>query len=70
MSTTWKLSGLLALALAVPFTLGAETNGVAKFSGAVVDAQRNPVAGAKVDCYQQTMRRGGRNLTCRRTNRR
>ena len=58
MSIFWKFSGLLALALAVPFTVCAETNDVAKFSGVGVDVQCNPVAGAKVDCYQQAIRMG------------
>ena len=44
-----KFSLLLALALA--FNLRAATNDVAKFSGTIVDAQGNPVAGATVVCY-------------------
>jgi protocatechuate 3,4-dioxygenase beta subunit len=42
----------LLLALALTFNLRAATNDVAKFSGTVVDAQGNPVAGATVDLYQ------------------
>ena len=49
-----KFSLLLALALA--FNLRAATNDVAKFSGTVVDAQGNPVAGATVVCYQYSSR--------------
>ena len=47
MKTFQKFSLLLALALT--FNLRAATNDVAKFSGTVVDAQGNPVAGAAVD---------------------
>jgi protocatechuate 3,4-dioxygenase beta subunit len=42
----------LLLVLAVTFNLRAATNDVTKFSGTVVDAQGNPVAGAAVVCYQ------------------
>ena len=54
MKTFQKFSLLLALALA--FNLRAATNDVAKFSGTVVDAQGNPVAGATVVCYQYPSR--------------
>ena len=54
MKTLLKFSLLLALALA--FNLRAATNDVAKFSGTVVDAQGNPVAGATVVCYQYSSR--------------
>ena len=56
MKTFLKFSLLLALALA--FNLRAATNDIAKFSGTVVDAQGNPVAGATVVCYQQPSRPG------------
>ena len=56
MKTLLKFSLLLALPLA--FNLRAATNDVAKFSGTVVDAQGNPVAGATVVCYQQPSRPG------------
>ena len=56
MKTFQKFSLLLALALT--FNLRAATNDVAKFSGTVVDAQGNPVAGATVDCYQYPLRTG------------
>ena len=52
MNPFWKLSWLLALVLSFQFNVCAATNDVAKFSGTVVDAQGNPVAGAAVDCYQ------------------
>jgi len=50
------LKYLLLLALALTFNLRAATNDVAKFSGTVVDAQGNPVAGATVECYQYPAR--------------
>jgi protocatechuate 3,4-dioxygenase beta subunit len=56
MKTFLKFSLLLVLALA--FNLRAATNDVAKFSGTVVDAQGNPVAGATVVCYQYSSRTG------------
>jgi protocatechuate 3,4-dioxygenase beta subunit len=54
MKTFQKISLLLALALA--FNLRAATNDNARFSGTVVDAQGNPVAGATVVCYQYPSR--------------
>jgi protocatechuate 3,4-dioxygenase beta subunit len=50
MKTFQKFSLLLALALTL--NLSAAADDVAKFSGTVVDAQGNPVAGAAVDFYQ------------------
>jgi uncharacterized GH25 family protein len=49
----------LLLALALTFNLARRANDVAKFSGTVVDAQGNPVAGATVDCYQYPAVRTG-----------
>ena len=54
MKTFSKIFLLLALVLA--FNLRAATNGAAKFSGTVADAQGNPVAGAAVDLYQYPSR--------------
>ncbi len=56
MKTFQKISLLLALALAL--NLRAAANEAAKFSGTVVDARGNPVAGATVDCYQYPSRMG------------
>jgi protocatechuate 3,4-dioxygenase beta subunit len=56
MKTFQKFSLLLALALT--FNLRAAAGDVAKFSGMVVDAQGNPVAGATVDLYQYPLRMG------------
>jgi hypothetical protein len=56
-----KFSLLLALALA--FSLQAATNDAAKFTGTVVDAQGNPVAGATVKLYQNPSRIGSPRLT-------
>jgi len=42
----------LPLALALAFNVRAASNDAAAFSGTVVDAQGNPVAGAAVVCYQ------------------
>ena len=58
MNTLWKFSRLLALVLSFQSGLCAATADVAKFSGTVVDAQGNPVAGAAVDYYQLPMRPG------------
>jgi protocatechuate 3,4-dioxygenase beta subunit len=58
MNTLQKFSLLAALALA--FSLRAATNDAAKFSGTVLDAQGNPVAGATVDLYQYPSRAGSR----------
>jgi protocatechuate 3,4-dioxygenase beta subunit len=54
MKTFSKFSRLLVLAMT--FTLGATAADNAKFSGTVVDAQGQPVAGATVDCYQYPTR--------------
>ena len=54
MKTFQKFSLLLALALT--FHLRAAADDMAKFSGTVMDAQGNPVAGATVDFYQYPTR--------------
>jgi len=54
MKTFLKLPLLLALVLTC--NLRAAAIDVAKFSGTVVDAQGNPVAGATVECYQYPTR--------------
>jgi protocatechuate 3,4-dioxygenase beta subunit len=58
MTTFWKFSQsvCLALALSFQFHLCAATDEAGKFSGTVVDAQGNPVAGAAVVCYQYPIR--------------
>jgi Carboxypeptidase regulatory-like domain len=54
MKAVQKFSLLLALALM--FNWHATAADAAKFSGTIVDAQGNPVAGAVVECYQYSPR--------------
>ena len=59
MNTFQNFSRLLALALTFNLCAAAVAAGAEKFSGTVVDAQGQPVAGAAVDFYQYPTRMTG-----------